>query len=71
MDWMALADPPTTTRKAEMLVAILLMSNDAERMSDPFTRRIALNEMQDAIQSAKPEIEAIAEGLLFLDDAKP
>jgi hypothetical protein len=40
-------------------------------MSDPFTRRIALNEMQDAIQSAKPEIEAIAEGLLFLDDAKP
>jgi hypothetical protein len=29
MDWMALADPPKATRKAEMLVAILLMSNEA------------------------------------------
>ncbi len=45
------------------LVGILVMSNEVELASDPFQRRLRLNEMQEAIQSAKPIIEAIAEGL--------
>lgn len=57
---------------AVMLIAILAMSNDAEARRDPFTRRIALNEMQAAIQSAKSNIEALAEGfMLGGDDAEP
>ena len=51
-----------------MLVAVLAMSNDAEACRDPFERRMRLNEMQAAIQGAKSEIEAFAEGLLFGSD---
>ncbi len=53
------------------LVALLAMSNDAEREKDPFVRRIKLNEMQAAIQAAKPDIEALAEGLMFLGAGDP
>ena len=45
------------------LVAILWFSNEAEAATDPFERRLRLNEMQAAIQSARSDIEAMAEGL--------
>lgn len=61
-------DHPRASRPAVMLVAILSMSNDAERESDPFRRRIKLNEMQAAIQGAKGEIEAFAEGIVLAPD---
>ena len=48
------------------LVAILAMSNEAEAAKDPFERRLRLNEMQDAIQAAQSDIEAIAEGLMTI-----
>lgn len=63
-----IGDSPEVSRPAVMLVAILDLSNAAERMQDPFTRRIALNELQTAIQGAKTEIEAFAEGMIFSGD---
>lgn len=57
------ADP-----NAVRLVAILCLSNAAEQESDPFRRRIALNEMQAAIQSVRADLEVLAEGLIFIDD---
>ena len=47
------------------LIAILVMSNEAETAKDPFGRRIKLNEMQAAIQAARGDIEALAEGILL------
>ena len=58
----------TPDPNAVRLVAILAMSNKAEASKDPFERRIKLNEMQAAIQAAKSDIEALAEGLMFLKD---
>lgn len=62
--WMG-EDPETTRLNAVRLVAFLALSNEAEAATDPFVRRIRLNEMQAAIQAAKSDIEAIAEGLMI------
>lgn len=56
--------PEAALDNAIRLVAILAMSNEAENAKDPFVRRLKLNELQAAIQAAKPDIEAIAEGLV-------
>jgi hypothetical protein len=57
-------DVPDTARDSAIrLIAILFLSNEAEQARDPFVRRIKLNELQSAIQSAKGDIEALAEGL--------
>jgi len=57
--------PSGVDLNAVRLIAILHMSNEAELARDPFVRRIRLNEMQEAIQAIKPDIEALAEGLIF------
>lgn len=57
--------PASASRASVMLVALLSLSNDAEMAKDPFERRMRLNEMQAAIQLARGEIEAFAEGMLF------
>jgi hypothetical protein len=66
--WLGDEGPPDPQEAAIKLVALLLMSNEAEAERDPFARRMRLNEMQAAIQAAKPRIEAFAEGLLFTPD---
>lgn len=68
MDEKWIGETPSPQRASVMLVAILSLSNDAEATQDPFERRLRLNEMQAAIRSAKQEIEAFAEGLIFLGD---
>lgn len=61
------AELPTDRETARLnsirLLAILFMSNEAEAARDPFERRLKLNELQAAIQAARPELEIIAEGL--------
>ena len=59
---------PDARRPVMMLVAILELSNAAEVERDPFARRMRLNEMQDAIQGAKDELETFAEAIMFLSD---
>lgn len=58
-------EAPDGARPAIVLVAILGLSNDAEKAKDPFERRMRLNELQAAIQGIKAELEAYAEGLIF------
>lgn len=59
---------PNPHDPAVRLVGILFLSNEAEAASDPFERRMRLNELQAAIQAAKSDIEAMAEGLIFGGD---
>lgn len=63
--WSGEHGSPDPLRAATMLMAILVMSNDAERERDPFGRRMRLNEMQESIQAARIEIEGFAEGIMF------
>lgn len=65
IDWTEQLKGESPNMNAIRLIAILDLSNIAERERDPFQRRLRLNEMQEAIQSAKPDIEALAEGLIF------
>jgi hypothetical protein len=51
-----------------MLVAILSMSNKVRDTWFLAERRHLLEEMQEAIQAARLEIEAFAEGLIFRSD---
>jgi len=46
------------------LVAVLSLSNAVEGVSDPLVRRLALDELQSAIQSARPLLETYAADLL-------
>lgn len=66
--WLADVGMPNPSRPSVMLTAILAMSNEAEAAKDPFQRRIALNEMQAAIQAASKEIVALAEGIMLGGD---
>lgn len=66
-DWTG-GEAPGVRDAAVLLVAILFLSNEAEKERDPFARRMRLNELQAAIQSAKPQLEAYAEGLAFGGD---
>lgn len=59
---------PGPETNATRLVALLILSNNAEDERDPFQRRLRLNELQAAIQAIRPEIEALAEGMMFLED---
>lgn len=66
IDWAEQLKGEGPDMNACRLIALLDLSNIAERERDPFQRRLRLNEMQEAIQSAKSDIEALAEGLIFL-----
>lgn len=55
-------------RNAVLLVALLAKSNEAGNAKDPFTRRMVLNEIDEGIQANREHIEALAEGLMFLED---
>ena len=46
------------------LVALLNLSNDAARETDPIARRRALEHMQGAIQSARPMIALYAQDIM-------
>jgi hypothetical protein len=65
-DW--IGDAPDPHRAATMLVAILSMSNKVRDTWFLAERRHLLEEMQEAIQAARLEIEAFAEGLIFRSD---
>ena len=58
-------------KNAVILVALLLLSNDADGEKDPFKRRLILNEIQDGIQANRDHIVALAEGLMFVKDQDP
>lgn len=59
---------PGCDRNAVRLIAILVLSNEAEAETCPFRRRLALNEMQAAIQAVRDDIEAMAEGFMMIED---
>jgi hypothetical protein len=63
--WLGDYEVPDRDRPVILLIAVLTLSNNVERMTDPFTRRIALNEMQAGIQAARSEMEAYAEAVMF------
>ncbi|HEY9219564.1 MAG TPA: hypothetical protein VIO94_16065 [Phenylobacterium sp.] len=60
-----LQGPDTNALK---LIAILSLSNEVEDMREfgPVPTRKALDALQSAIQSARSDIEALAEGMIFL-----
>lgn len=60
-----LALPPGNDPNVIRLMSIMVLSNAVEVETCPFQRRLRLNELQAAIQSAAPDIEAMAEGVML------